>query len=203
MNLIEQYINSGILELYVLGKVTDAERADVEAKAGIYPEIQLEIDHIADALEEYAMLHAVTPDATFKPFLLAVLDYTERLTGGEQPAVLPVLSETTRAEDFAPWLSRDDMALPADFEDIYVKIIGYTPEATTAIVWIRAMAPQEVHHDEHEKFFILEGTCEIIVEEEVHALAPGDYFSIPLHKSHRVKVTSDIPCRVILQRIAA
>ena len=189
--------------MYVLGKTTDAERAEVEAKALIYPEIRDEIDSISDALEEYAMLHAVEPDATVKPFLLATIDYTERLMQGEQPLIPPVLSEITRAADFEQWLSRKDMALPEDFEGIYAKIIGYTPEATTAIVWIKDMAPQEVHHDEHEKFFILEGSCHIIVEENIHALAPGDYFAIPLHKNHLVKVTSNIPCKVILQRIAA
>ena len=52
-------------------------------------------------------------------------------------------------------------------------------------------------------FLIVEGTCTILVENEVYQLVPGDYFAVPLHKSHILKVTSEIPCKVILQRIAA
>ena len=62
---------------------------------------------------------------------------------------------------------------------------------------------QEVHDDEFEKFMVVEGTCTITIEENKHELHPGDFLSIPLYKNHFVKVTSDIPCIVILQRIAA
>ena len=73
----------------------------------------------------------------------------------------------------------------------------------TAVIWIGQMAPDETHDDEHEKFLILEGTCDITVGNDVHHLKAGDYFAIPLHKTHMVKVTSDVPCKAILQRIAA
>lgn len=91
----------------------------------------------------------------------------------------------------------------SDTDNIYAKIIGYTPEATTAIVWLKDYAPHEVHDNEYERFLIVEGTCDIIVEDQVNQLVPGDYFAIPLHKNHLVKVTSSIPCKVILQRVAA
>ena len=62
---------------------------------------------------------------------------------------------------------------------------------------------QEVHHDEYEKFLIVEGTCTITIGDEVHNLVPGNFLSIPLYKNHTVTVTSLIPCKIILQRIAA
>jgi mannose-6-phosphate isomerase-like protein (cupin superfamily) len=60
-----------------------------------------------------------------------------------------------------------------------------------------------VHDNEFEKFLILEGSCTITIEEEAHHLVPGDYLAIPLHKSHQVTITSEIPCKIILQRVAA
>ena len=69
--------------------------------------------------------------------------------------------------------------------------------------WLKDYAPQEVHDDEHEKFLIIEGTCDIIVGNEINQLVAGDYFAIPLHKNHIIKVTSSQPCKVILQRVAA
>ena len=95
------------------------------------------------------------------------------------------------------------MNLPESFEDFHIKIIGHTSEVTTAIIWIKHMAPQEVHKDELERFLILEGTCELTIEDEVYNLKAGDYLAIPLYKKHDLKITSAIPCKAILQRIAA
>ena len=65
------------------------------------------------------------------------------------------------------------------------------------------MSPIEVHTNELESFLILEGTCDITIGEEVHHLVTGDFISIPLHIGHSLIVTSNIPCKVILQRVAA
>ena len=202
MTNAKDYINSGILEQFVLGCTTPAEIVEIALMAAAYPAIKMEIAAIEKSLEVYAISKAIEPNPIIKPFLLATIDYTERMKNGEQVTVPPVLHEGSAIEDYAPWLNRGDMKRPND-EAIYAKIIGYTPEAVTAIVWIKEYAPQEVHDHEHEKFLIVEGSCNIIVEDKVHALTPGDYFTIPLHKKHLVKVTSLIPCKVILQRIAA
>jgi mannose-6-phosphate isomerase-like protein (cupin superfamily) len=204
MKDIAAYIESGILEVYVLGMASDAEIREVEAMAMVHPEISAEIAAIGDALEAVARQNAIAPHATVKPMVLASINYIERLQSGEAPAFPPLLSEHSRIGDYAQWLDRKDLDPVDEINDIYVRLIGHTPVATTALVWIRTMAPLEVHDNEHERFLILEGTCDIYVgDDEVHHLVPGDYFEIPLHKMHQVKVTSDIPCKVILQRVAA
>lgn len=203
MNIFREYFESRILESYVMGSATPQETKEVEEMAAVHFEIRKKIDEINEALEEYAFAHAIAPNATVKPFLMATIDYTERIKKGELPSLPTVLHEGSQITDYAAWLNRDDMLLPAGFKDLYAKIIGHTPEAITAIVWIKYFAPQEVHHNEFEKFLIVEGTCTITIEEEVHQLVAGNFLSIPLHKNHSVKVTSDIPCKIILQRIAA
>jgi hypothetical protein len=45
------------------------------------------------------------------------------------------------------------MVLPPDFKDIFARIISATPEVTTAIVWLKDIAPTEVHHKELERFY--------------------------------------------------
>ena len=202
MTTAKDYINSGILEQYVLGCTSLAETTEIALMAAEYTAIKMEIASIEKSLEAYAIAHAVKPNPVIKPFLLAVVDYTERMKNGEPVTSPPVLHESSSIEDYAPWLNRSDMIRP-DNEDIFAKIIGYTPEVVTAIVWIKEYAPQEVHDHEFEKFLIVEGSCNIIVEDKVYSLIPGDYFAIPLHKNHLVKVTSITPCKVILQRIAA
>lgn len=198
----KDYIESGELEQYVLGLTTAEQSTAIEERAAADPAIRKEIDAINDAIETYAMAYAVKPNPIIKPMLLATIDYTERLKSGEPVALPPALNEHSVIEDYAAWLNRADM-VASGTENIHAKIIGYTPEAITAIVWIKEFAPQEVHDHQIEKFLIVEGSCDIIVGETVYHLAAKDYFSIPLHENHLVKVTSAIPCKIILQRMAA
>jgi mannose-6-phosphate isomerase-like protein (cupin superfamily) len=202
MKTVQEYIASGILEQYVLGYTTPPESALVEKLMMAEPAIQLEITAISESLEMYAMQHAIEPNPVIKPFLLATIDYVERIKSGEPVTQPPELNKQSVLADYAAWLTREDM-IPVGNENIYAKIIGYNPKAITAIVWIKEFAPQEVHDNELEKFLVVEGSCDIIVGDDVYALAKGDYFSIPLHKHHVVKVTSVLPCKIILQRIAA
>jgi anti-sigma-K factor RskA len=58
---VKAYIESGILELYVLGDVTPKERAEVEAMASKHPAIKAELDEIERSLELYAEHNAVEP----------------------------------------------------------------------------------------------------------------------------------------------
>ena len=196
------FIDSGILEQYVLGTATHEELIEVEKRIAADPAIRKEIETIREVLEKYTMDHAIEPTMLLKPFLMATIDYSERLKKGEPVTSPPLLNDHSKPEDFAPWLNRPDMVSSGN-EDLFALIIGYTKEVTTAIVWIKNYAPNEVHDDEFERFLIVEGTCDIIVEEEANHLVPGDYFAIPLYKNHTFKVTSSFPCKVILQRVAA
>jgi len=202
MSPIINFIESGVLELYVMGASTPEKTFAVEQMAAAHPEIRQEIQAISQAMESYALAHAVAPRNVVKPLLLATIDYMERMKKGELPTSPSVVTAHSRLEDYASWLNREDMVLPPDADDIYARIIGYTPAATTAIVWIRKVADYEVHKDEHERFLIVEGACDIIAGEETYSLKAGDFFAVPLHTPHMLKVTSPEPCKAILQRLS-
>ena len=55
------YIETGILELYVLGQLNADEQREVEQMAAKFPEIKQEINAIEIAMERYAVSHAVQP----------------------------------------------------------------------------------------------------------------------------------------------
>lgn len=73
----QQYIESGILEEYALGILSDAERSEVERLAAIHPEIRHELDAIVMGLDAYAEAHSITPPA----------DMRERVLAGWQQAI--------------------------------------------------------------------------------------------------------------------
>lgn len=200
---IDEYIKTGILEMYVLGKTSNEENSEIAKLSSIYPEIKNEIDEITMAFMAYSESTVSEVNPTIKPMVMAIIDYMERLKGGEAPTFPAILNKNSKISDYTEWIKREDITLPDYFTDFYAKIIGNDSNSLTAIAWIKDTTPYEIHTDEHEKFLILEGSCDIITDSRTYSLIPGDYLSIPLHEGHVVKVTSPTPCKVILQRVAA
>lgn len=76
---LQSFLQSGLIEAYVLGQCSAAERAEVEQMAARYPEVRAEIAAVEQALEQYAQSNAVPPPDWMKG---RVLD----LVGRETPA---------------------------------------------------------------------------------------------------------------------
>lgn len=63
---IKEYIESGILELYVMGDLSLDEKHEVELMAEKHPSIKQEILEIETAMETYANANAVTPSHSLR-----------------------------------------------------------------------------------------------------------------------------------------
>lgn len=61
MENIQDYIESGILEQYALGELSELEKAAVEARAASNTEVREELQQVQEALGFYAEAHAITP----------------------------------------------------------------------------------------------------------------------------------------------
>ena len=71
---IKSYIESGILEQYLLGMTSQEESLEVQKYAMQYPEIQQELDNIEAALLKYADSYSTPPPAGLKQKILDQLD---------------------------------------------------------------------------------------------------------------------------------
>jgi anti-sigma-K factor RskA len=69
----KEYIESGIIESYVLGVATVGESAEVEQLALEYPEIQAEIESVSNTFENYALQFEKEPPAFLKDKIKAKL----------------------------------------------------------------------------------------------------------------------------------
>jgi len=67
------YIESGILELYVLGQLKGQENTEVETMASKYPEVLQEIRAIETAMERYAQWNAIEPRTGIDNKIVSVL----------------------------------------------------------------------------------------------------------------------------------
>ncbi|MES2650418.1 MAG: anti-sigma factor [Bacteroidota bacterium] len=90
MEEVKAYIESGILELYVLGQLSAAECKEVEEMANTYPEIKAEILAIELAMETYAQQNAIEPPANAEEKLFGVLGIKEPEEIATEPKVVPL-----------------------------------------------------------------------------------------------------------------
>lgn len=74
---LKAYIESGVLELYVLGDLSPEETLQVEEMASQNPEVRDEIAAIEEAMEQYAMQNAVEPSADVETRLFEKLGLSE------------------------------------------------------------------------------------------------------------------------------
>ncbi|PWS27300.1 hypothetical protein DHW03_13605 [Pedobacter yonginense] len=77
MENLKAYIESGVLELYVLGDLSPEETVQVEEMASRHPEVRDEIAAIEQAMEQYAMQNAVEPSADVETKLFELLGLNE------------------------------------------------------------------------------------------------------------------------------
>ena len=70
MENIQDYIESGILEQYVLGELSVAEQVAVEEQAASHYDIRKELQQVQETLGFYAEAHAVTPPAGMRERVL-------------------------------------------------------------------------------------------------------------------------------------
>lgn len=92
MEEVSAYIESGILELYVLGQLSEAENKEVEAMVAKYPLVKKELSAIEIALEAYAQENAIAPSADLGDRILAQFAATT-VNEVNQPKVVPLYED--------------------------------------------------------------------------------------------------------------
>lgn len=197
----QEVIDSGLLEEYVLGTLRSDLVGMVRDAIATDPMVRAEVHQLELALEQMAQARAVDPPADVRSNILSSADglLADRLIS-DRP---PILHPASKAADYARWIDQPQMVEDPANEDTFFVPFAMNEEALTALVWMRKGAAVETHTDCIEKFLILEGTCNIIIGDTVNPMRAGDYMRIPMHVPHSVVVTSDITCRIIVQRVAA
>ncbi len=194
---IHHYLESGVLELYALNQLSPAEKAEVEAMAKAYPEVQRELRSIQLTFSMLGANSQVSPPARLKNKILSTLFNLEK----EKHLDLDDLPLISRHSDYEPWLKAVAPLLPVPLENgRFVRILQKTPELTQVLLASSTDFEAEIHDDLHESFLILEGRCKCLVGDHSFFLEAGGFTEIPLHVAHSVEIVS---ARVVavLQRV--
>lgn len=192
---LEFYIESGILELYVLDLLDEAERLTVQEMIILHPELKLELENIENALENYARYTGVEPSSGL------------RIKIEQAIALIPVEVESGKLlvnehSDLQEWLSLIEARFPeALTADNFCEVWREAEGLKQVLVVSSFDIEDETHDDVYESFFILKGRCKCTVGSESFYREAGGYIGIPLNEHHQVEVI-DAPVMAIVQYLS-
>lgn len=97
-----EYIESGILEAYALGALTEHERAQVEADVAMYPELKTVLLSIEEVMQQYCVRLAIEPPIGTREQIWGSMPQAGNNAGGaqQQPKTIPFRPESRKALDW-------------------------------------------------------------------------------------------------------
>jgi anti-sigma-K factor RskA len=132
---VNAYIESGILELYVLGQLTVQEQQEVEEMAAKYPEVKQEIGAIELAMEQYALQNAIEPSAELKDQIMNLLSADETIQ--QEPVTI---------EHSTPSIPVVPIQQHKEYES-KIKILRFALAACVAMLVVSAIALYSAHNE--------------------------------------------------------
>ncbi len=202
MNEIKEFIESGILENYVLGQLNATEEAEVEQQVKRHPEVLSALHAIQDNLNTYIDGLAILPPKNqtleirnkirvssaiifnAKNRLEMFVDISEHKTISEWRHVIAALDRPGEFNTHVHELYKDD-------------------EKSLAILWVRGTLSEDEHVDIKESVLVVKGSCTGELDDEIVELKPGDYWEIPMRKPHKLIVAPKETVVLIVMRRAA
>ncbi|WP_173088434.1 cupin domain-containing protein [Pedobacter foliorum] len=197
MNL-QTYIESGILELYILNLLDESERLMVQSMVLKNPQLKMEIQEIERALENYAFEYAVEPSVGLKEKIEQKL-----VTLAADNAIQDKLILIDEYSDLQSWLDSVTRRFPeALHAENFCELIGQESGLKQMLVVSTFDIEEESHEQEYESFLILRGKCRCTVDGNIFFLEAGGFTQIPLKVNHKVEVI-DGPVMAVVQYTAA
>lgn len=192
---LESYIESGILELYVLDLLDEAERLAVQEMIILYPVLEQEIGNIEKTLEDYARYTGVEPSSGLRIKI-------EQAIAGIPAEVEPGKLLVNEHSDLQQWLNLIEARFPeALTADNFCEVWREAEGLKQVLVVSSFDIEDETHDDVYESFFILKGRCKCTVGSESFYREAGGYIGIPLNEHHQVEVI-DAPVMAIVQYLS-
>jgi mannose-6-phosphate isomerase-like protein (cupin superfamily) len=185
---IKAYIESGILEQYVIGTLSEAERIEVQVCLATYEQLRKELERIETTLENYAFKNAVSPPSRLKERFLESIANLEL----EKQMKLSDLPLINKYSDYKNWLKLIENFgnLPLGEDGRHISMLRQDDKVTQMLIVSTTDIEQETHLMEHESFLILEGECKCTIGDQTRLMCAGDFMQIPLFEPHDVQLKS-------------
>ena len=100
---IKSYIESGILESYLMGELTEQEMVQVDQVAARHPEVKAELERLRNIISEYAVRQGQTPDKNILTKALAEIDVQEEKEAERRLKVTDQMLEQSMKSSTMQW----------------------------------------------------------------------------------------------------
>jgi len=102
----EEYITSGILEMYAAGVLDQHERQEVERMAASSADVQAALQEACEVMDNYARLYAVTPKPELKGRIMTHIAGESSLNGdaAERDNVRPLYADVEKQGSSYKWM---------------------------------------------------------------------------------------------------
>ena len=168
---IQSFIQSGLLEAYVLGQCSAEERAQVERMATEHAEVHAELAAIEVSLEGYATAHAVQPPDWMKASIMERIDL-EKLT--------PAPPNSAAVNTPAP--------IRNNFTSRLFQILAFVLAALCGFLF---MQRQDMGRENHELKSSTDSLQRQLIAAEIEAKKPDPFSELVCHPSTQRLVVSD------------
>lgn len=171
---IKAYIESGILELYVLGDLSPEERLQVEEMASKHPDIKVELGKIEQSMEWYASENAVEPAEHLRDKILnslvTNLGDDSIFPTKKEPVKDNVVTMPVRQINFYKYAFAACFAMLVSSVAVLISVYGKLQRANTQLLAMNGQNQQfaktvsfmndelDVYHDKSFKIITLKGT---------------------------------------------
>lgn len=133
MNELKTYLESGILELYVLGDLSSEEIREVESAIAQYPELRAELDSIENALQAYAVSNEIQPSAKARTKILNSINSIH----SEEAQVVPLVPGNT-GSNFYKYAFAASVALLLVSTILLINLNNRLKESTTQLAVLQS-----------------------------------------------------------------
>lgn len=184
---MENYKESGIIEAYCLGLLSEEEAAALTLAAENDLRLQLQITQTEEALRSYTP--HINEASSLKDSVLSKVSSMPLFTKIDikHPPLIH------RNSDIADWNEAIAHIEPeTDHGDIKTSFLVFTDELQLCVAWLSDRLEEDEHHEDdfEESFLILEGSCECNIGGKIFRLKAGDYLDIPFNTPHTITSTS-------------
>ncbi len=199
---VQDFISSGIIEIYCMGIASEEEKVLVEKFAAESKEVKDEIAAVNEALNLYAATLGKSPRDGIRNNIMQAIAVAEELP--HQIAFPPRMTLQTSANEWLKYMADNKLSQPAPEDEIQILDLPGDEKLVTYIAWAKkGSVVEESHTSEDEYLLMLKGTCIITVNGVTTEYKAGDIIFIPRNTVHRAEVTSDETMILAGQRIAA
>ncbi len=204
--VIKKILESGIVEDYCLGVSKPQDSQKLMELCMQYPEVSQYLEETQKTLESFSeSLTKKAPTRSKEIIQKNILTNLklEKAVLTEPDLMLEEFIEISRHSKAEQWNELlKEIEPPETFDNIFAKPLFVSEKEELILVWAKDMVPDEVHEDVNECFFLLEGTVDCYVDDQVFHMEKGDFMQIPLHLHHKVIVTSPTPGKAIRSRVS-